>query len=199
MGIIANKVNDKNTDMAFRETFTNSAEQGIISQLDFFDHEVTNSSNIGGYYVVKPEDFVYNPRISISAPVGPINRNSLNRQGIISPLYTVFRVKKDVDTLFLEWFFKGHTWYSYMYLNGDTGARSDRFSIKNDTFFDMPISFPSRNEQEKIGVLFKQLDYLLTLHQRKLIMRSHISYTKLEIDFITKSVSLFSSSLIICK
>ena len=58
---------------------------------------------------------------------------------------------------------------------------------------------PSNDEQMQIGNFFSQLDTLITLHQRKLIMRSHISYTKLEIDFITKSVSLFSSSLIICK
>ncbi len=61
------------------------------------------------------------------------------------------------------------------------------------------IPYTSKDEQLKIGQYFESINKLLTLHQRKLIMRSHISYTKLEIDFITKSVSLFSSSLIICK
>ena len=38
----------------------------------FFDHDISNSESIGGYYVVRDEDFVYNPRISVNAPVGPV-------------------------------------------------------------------------------------------------------------------------------
>ena len=47
--------------------------------------------NIDGYYIVRDNDFVYNPRISNLAPVGPINRNKLGRTGVMSPLYTVFK------------------------------------------------------------------------------------------------------------
>jgi type I restriction enzyme S subunit len=32
----------------------------------------------------------------------------------------------------------------------------------------VPINFPSEQEQEKIGLFFKELDHLITLHQRKL-------------------------------
>lgn len=119
--------------MEINETFTNSAEQGIISQNDFFDHKVSSSDNIGKYYVVGKGDFVYNPRISSTAPVGPINRNRLERAGVVSPLYTVFRVK-DVDPLFLEWYFKSSCWHLYMFINGDCGARADRFAIKDPVF-----------------------------------------------------------------
>ena len=98
---------------------------------------------------MRPEDFVYNPRISTTAPVGPIGRNKLGRCGVISPLYTVFR-PKEVDNSFLEQFFKSSHWYSFMRFNGDTGARSDRFSIKDTTFFEMPIPFPKLDEQRRI-------------------------------------------------
>ena len=54
-----------------------------------------------------------------------------------------------------------------MRFNGDSGARSDRFSIKDDLFFQMPISVPNMVEQEKIGELLKTLDRLITLHQRE--------------------------------
>ncbi len=50
-----------------------------------------NDENLGNYYIVRSDDFVYNPRISVTAPVGPINRNRLGRNGVMSPLYTVFR------------------------------------------------------------------------------------------------------------
>jgi len=163
---VADKVIEKNTDLAVQETFTNSAEYGVISQRDFFDHDISNAENIGGYYVVRDEDFVYNPRISVTAPVGPVNRNKLGRNGIMSPLYTVFRTH-GIDTTYLEWFFKSSYWHPFMYFNGDSGTRSDRFSIKDAVFFEMSIPTPSFEEQRQIGVCLDQLDNLITLHQRK--------------------------------
>ena len=166
MGEIANKVTTKNKDTQYVETFTNSAELGIISQRDFFDHDVSNMDNISGYYVVDDDAFVYNPRISTSAPVGPINRNKLGRTGVMSPLYTVFKTHS-VYSEYLEWFFKSTRWHSFMKFNGDSGARSDRFSIKDAVFFEMPIPIPDIEEQKKIGQYLSTLDNLITLHQRK--------------------------------
>ena len=163
---IAGKVTEKNTALQYVETLTNSAEFGIISQRDFFDHDISKLGSLDGYYIVRNEDFVYNPRISTSAPVGPINRNKLGRTGVMSPLYTVFR-PHDIDTTYLEHFFKCGYWYSFMNFNGDSGARSDRFSIKDDVFFQMPIPVPHIEEQRKIGLFLTQLDHLITLHQRK--------------------------------
>ena len=180
---IADKVTEKNTDLAVQETFTNSAEFGIISQRDFFDHDISNVENIGGYYVVREEDFVYNPRISTTAPVGPVNRNKLGRNGVMSPLYTVFRTH-DVDTTYLEWFFKSNYWHSFMYFNGDSGARSDRFSIKDAVFFEMPIPLPSPEEQHRIGILLDGIDDLITLHQRKLEKLKNIKKSMLEKMFV---------------
>ena len=165
---ITDKVTEKNAGLQYVETFTNSAEFGIISQRDFFDHDIAKLGSLDGYYIVKNEDFVYNPRISTSAPVGPINRNKLGRTGVMSPLYTVFR-PHDVDTTYLEHFFKCAYWHSFMNFNGDSGARSDRFSIKDDVFFQMPIPLPYIDEQRKIGELLTRLDHLITLHQRECI------------------------------
>ena len=166
LGELADKVTEKNGRLQYIETFTNSAEFGIISQRDFFDHDIAKIGSLDGYYIVRNEDFVYNPRISTSAPVGPINRNKLGRIGVMSPLYTVFR-PHDVDTTYLEHFFKSKYWHSFMNYNGDSGARSDRFSIKDSVFFEMPIPIPQIEEQRKIGEHLTQLDLLITLHQRK--------------------------------
>ena len=163
---IVEKVTEKNAGLQYIETFTNSAEFGIISQRDFFDHDISKIGSLDGYYVVHNEDFVYNPRISVTAPVGPINRNKLGRTGVMSPLYTVFR-PHDIDTTYLEHFFKSEYWHSFMNFNGDSGARSDRFSIKDSVFFEMPIPTPDIEEQKKIGEFLTQLDTLITLHQRE--------------------------------
>lgn len=165
---ISTKVTTKNVDVHYTETLTNSAEQGIISQVDFFDKEISNKDNINGYYIVENNDFIYNPRISTLAPVGPINRNKLNRTGIMSPLYTVFRASK-VDLGFLEWYFQSNHWHRYMKLNGDSGARADRIAIKDSTFFEMPIKTPVNiKEQVFIGETLEKFNQYITLHQCKL-------------------------------
>lgn len=167
MGDFATKVTRKNSDLAIQETFTNSAERGVVSQLDYFDHDITNDDNIGNYIVVESDDFVYNPRISVTAPVGPINRNRLFRTGVMSPLYTVFRADTTVDHGYLEHYFKTSLWHAFMNLEGNSGARSDRFSISDSTFFEMPISCPAKDEQSAIAAFLERLDSLITLHQRK--------------------------------
>ena len=176
---ITDKVTEKNAGLQYVETFTNSAEFGIISQRDFFDHDIAKLGSLDGYYIVKTEDFVYNPRISTSAPVGPINRNKLGRTGVMSPLYTVFR-PHDIDTTYLEYFFKCGYWHSFMNFNGDSGARSDRFSIRDNVFFQMPIPIPNIDEQRKIGELLTCLDNLITLHQRKFEKLTNVKKSMLE-------------------
>lgn len=166
MSDVAEKVTEKNKENLCREPLTNSAELGIISQRDYFDREVVNEENLDGYYIIRNDDFVYNPRVSVIAPVGPINRNRLGRIGVISPLYTVFRTA-DIDTMYLEYYFKTTRWHLFMKLNGDSGARFDRFTIGATQFFKMPIPYPCIEEQRKIGQYFDHLDHLITLHQRK--------------------------------
>ena len=183
LGEIANKVLDKNIGLQYVETLTNSAEYGIISQREFFDHNISKIESLEGYYIVQNNDFVYNPRISTTAPVGPINRNKLGRSGVMSPLYTVFRVE-NVDFTFLEYFFKTNCWHAFMNYNGDSGARSDRFSIKDNIFFEMPIVIPRIEEQIKIGKYMLKLDNLITLHQRKLEKLQNIKKACLEKMFV---------------
>ena len=165
---IADKVSEKNKNNEFSEPFTNSAEQGIISQKDYFDREIVNNENLDGYYIVRNDDFIYNPRISVTAPVGPINCNRLGRNGVMSPLYTVFRTH-DIDNLYLEFYFKTTKWHRFMKLNGDSGARFDRFTISSTQFMEMPIPYPTLDEQRKIGEYLDSLDHLITLHHRKCI------------------------------
>ena len=163
---IADRVSEKNKNNEFSEPFTNSAEQGIISQRDYFDREIVINENLNGYYIVRNDDFIYNPRISVTAPVGPINRNRLGRNGVMSPLYTVFRTH-DINNLYLEFYFKTTKWHRFMKLNGDSGARFDRFTISSTQFMEMPIPYPMLDEQIKIGEYFDTLDHLITLHQHK--------------------------------
>ena len=54
-----------------------------------------------------------------------------------------------------------------MKLNGDSGARSDRFAIKDAVFQEMPIPFPRLDEQIQIGDYFNHLEKTIDLHHQK--------------------------------
>ncbi|RHX66341.1 restriction endonuclease subunit S [Lactobacillus delbrueckii] len=183
---ISEKSYEKNTDNKYSTVLTNSAEYGIVKQRDFFDKDIANSSNISGYYVVRKNYFVYNPRISNQAKFGPINRNKLDESGIMSPLYLVFTVH-DIDESFLETLFQTTTWHRFMYQNGDTGARADRFAIKDSTFMSMPIKVPSLEEQHKLALAFQKLDQTITLHEEKKHQLERLKSALLQKMFADKS------------
>lgn len=183
LGEISSKVTQKNSDNAVKVTLTNSAEYGVINQQEFFDHEVAKSNSINGYYVVEPDDFVYNPRISTSAPVGPINMNKLGYAGVVSPLYYVFRVS-EIDRTFLDIFFKTNLWHGFMFDNGNSGARFDRLSINDEVFRMMPICCPSLPEQQAIANYFTKLDRKIDLETQKLAKLKQIKSACLSKMFV---------------
>ena len=177
------KVTQKNIDKKYTAVFTNSAEQGIIDQKDFFNHDVANSDNIGGYYVVKPDDFVYNPRVSTIAPVGPINKNNLGYTGVMSPLYLVFKID-GIDKEWLCYYFKTNKWHPFMKLTGNTGARFDRLSLSDDQFCQMPIIHPeSLSEQRRISQFFTLLDETIRLEGERLASLKQVKAASLQSFF----------------
>lgn len=178
------KVIKKNQNLEYKITLTNSAEYGIINQLDFFDHDVSNGDNIRGYYVVDNDDFVYNPRISATAPVGPINRNLLGYAGVMSPLYYVFRVH-GIDKDYMSVFFKTTLWHKFMKDNGNSGARFDRLSITDDVFVQMPILYPKDiKEQQRIASYFRNLDKQISLQEKRLEKLKQIKAACLDKMFV---------------
>ena len=185
LGEISEKVKEKNTDNLYSSVLTNSAEFGVIPQREFFDKDIANEKNLNGYYVVKPNDFVYNPRISNHAPVGPIKCNRLNEVGVMSPLYYVFRTH-GIKNSYLATYFDTTYWHKFMKLYGDSGARADRFAIKDSVFVEMPIPYPTLPEQTAIGSFFQDIDQLISLQQRKLEVLKEQKKTYLKLLFPVK-------------
>lgn len=170
---IAKKRTEKNRNLLTNNVLSNSAIYGIVKQTEYFDKSIAN--NIQNYYLVYENDFVYNPRISNNAPFGPISRNKLNELGIMSPLYLVFYFSTKSLSDYLEIYFKSSKWHKFMYMNGNSGARSDRFAIKDNDFFRMKIKMPhSKDEINKIYKFNILLYKLLTLYERKLKLLSQV-------------------------
>ena len=158
----------KNTDGQITNVICNSAKQGLIPQREYFDKDIANIENTSGYYIIEENDFVYNPRKSTDAPYGPISSYKYTEAGIVSPLYLCFRAKKEINPTFFEWYFRASAWHRYVYMSGDSGARHDRVSIKDDTFFAMPINLPSAHEQEHIASFLERIDQRIDV-QRVLV------------------------------
>ena len=179
------KITQKNSNNIIKNVICNSAQNGLIPQLDFFDKEIANDENTVGYYIINNGDFVYNPRKSLNAPYGPVNMYKYEKAGIVSPLYLCFSVDESINKSFLLQRFKSPCWYRYIYLNGDSGARHDRVSIKDDVFLSQPISLPSAEEQTDIAVFLEKIDERIEI-QNKIISKYETLIKGLYHEFFSK-------------
>lgn len=169
---VAVRKGKKNTKGIELPVYTNSATSGVISQEDYFDREIVTKENLVNYGIIEPNDFVYNPRVSVTAPVGPISRNKLSR-GIISPLYLIFGFNGG-EINFFEHYFKGNSWHNYLRAKANYGARFDRINIGTKEFMDMPIPYPSLAEQKKVADCLSSLDKYIDATKRKLeLLKEH--------------------------
>src|SRR5262245_6275448 len=70
---LAKRITQRNTKGEELRPLTNSAEHGVVDQREYFDKNI--ATNTDDYFVVEPGDYIYNPRVSSAAPVGPISKN----------------------------------------------------------------------------------------------------------------------------
>ena len=166
LSTLFSKSTQKNADGHITNVICNSAKLGLMPQREYFDKDIANSDNTSGYYIIRQNDFVYNPRKSSDAPYGPISSYKYAEDGIVSPLYLCFHAKGEINPLYYEWYFRSSAWHRYIYMSGDSGARHDRVSIKDDTFFAMPINLPSEQEQSKIASFLQSLDERIAAQEK---------------------------------
>ena len=166
LSALFSKSTQKNADGHITNVICNSAKLGLIPQREYFDKDIANSDNTSGYYIIRQNDFVYNPRKSSDAPYGPISSYKYAEDGIVSPLYLCFHAKGEINPLYYEWYFRSSAWHRSIYMSGDSGARHDRVSIKDDTFFAMPINLPSEQEQSKIASFLQSLDERIAAQEK---------------------------------
>lgn len=166
LNALADKIAERNKGDDISRVFTNSATEGVVDQEEYFDRDIANKNNLTNYFVVEKGDYVYNPRISTTAPVGPISKNKLGI-GLMSPLYTVFRFRNKEND-FYEHFFLTNLWHSYIKNLSNTGARHDRITISVDNFMKMPLPYTSPDEEQKIADCLSSIDELIDAESRKL-------------------------------
>lgn len=179
---ISDRITKKNKDNAINFVLTNSATEGIVSQIDYFEKDIANKSNLTNYFIISVDDFVYNPRISVHAPVGPIKRNHL-REGVMSPLYTIFHINRG-NKDFYEKYFDTSYWHNYLKTVANSGARHDRMNITTIDFYNMLIPYPCDTEQQKIAAFLTAIDDKIKIEEAKLEQSKRFKKSLLQRIFV---------------
>ena len=167
---IGERVTRKNQDLVSELPLTISAQYGLIDQNEFFDKRIA-SKDVSGYYLVKNGEFAYNKSTSVDAPWGAVKRLDKYEMGVLSTLYIVFSIidKGKTDSDFLVTYYDTNLWHKGVQAVAAEGARNHGLlNISADDFLETSLSLPQDIEEQKlIGSYFKNLDNLITLHQRK--------------------------------
>ena len=160
----------KNENLESTLPLTISAQYGLIDQNEFFDKRIA-SKDVSGYYLVRNGEFAYNKSTSSDAPWGAIKRLDHYESGVLSTLYIVFKIldERETDSDYLVTYYSTDLWHKGVQAIAAEGARNHGLlNIAPADFFETDLMLPPNiAEQQKIGAYFKQLDHLITLHQRK--------------------------------
>ena len=193
---IADRITRKNAGLESTLPLTISAQYGLVDQVTYFNNRVA-SLNISNYYLIKNGEFAYNKSSSDGYPFGAVKRLDLYDIGVLSTLYIVFALKdQTVSSDFLACYYDTDNWHKQVSERAAEGARNHGLlNISAEDFLDTDLLIPPDiREQALIGDYLKKVDSIITLHQRK-----HIGQLRPDMDLITKSMSLFSSSWMMCR
>ena len=170
LGELVDRVVRKNTNNESTLPLTISAQYGLVDQITYFNNRVA-SRDVSNYYLVLNGEFAYNKSTSDGYPFGAVKRLDLYEKGVLSTLYIVFAPKKEqqIDSDYLTVFFDTDRWHKGVAERAAEGARNHGLlNISAEDFFDIDLSVPKDIvEQKQIGEFIRQLDNLITLHQRK--------------------------------
>ena len=183
LGELVDRVVRKNTNNESTLPLTISAQYGLVDQITYFNNRVA-SRDVSNYYLVLNGEFAYNKSTSDGYPFGAVKRLDLYEKGVLSTLYIVFSPKKEqqIDSDFLTVFFDTDRWHKGVAERAAEGARNHGLlNISAEDFFDIDLSVPKDvAEQKQIGAFIRQLDHLITLHQREYAKLVNIKASMLE-------------------
>lgn len=179
------RVTRKNKNLETQLPLTISSQDGLVSQLDYFNNVVA-SANLSGYYLIKRGEFAYNKSYSSGYPFGSVKRLDSYDMGALSTLYIVFEVMPGISSNYLACFFDTSLWYGEVSQRAAEGARNHGLlNISAEDFLDINIMMPkSQNEQEQIASYFRELDNQIRLHEQRLEKLKQIKTSCLEKMFV---------------
>lgn len=159
------KQKNKRESFGREDVLSVSGEFGIVNQIEFQGRSFAGVS-VANYGVVEYGDVVYTKSPLKSNPYGIVKTNK-GKSGIVSTLYAVYKPKNNVESEFVQIYFESDfRMNTYMHPLVNKGAKND-MKVSDENALKGPVVFPQIEEQRVISQYFKQLDHLITLHQRK--------------------------------
>ena len=152
-----------------KNALTISAQQGLVSQLDYFNKKIA-AKDLTGYYLLHKGDFAYNKSYSKGYPMGAIKPLKLYDKGVLSTLYICFRAKKGYNESFFEHYFEAGLVNSEIGKIAQEGGRAHgllNVSVK-EFFKDVNLLVPRSKEQKRVADCLTSIDDLITSQTQKL-------------------------------
>lgn len=176
------RVNRKNKE-SNDNVLTISAQNGLISQEEFFTKSVASEDKTN-YYLLKKGEFAYNKSYSNGYPYGAIKQLEYYDKGIVSPLYICFsKINNEVFELYYKYYFDYGMLNKEINAFAQEGARNHGLlNIAVDDFFGVNMCIPERIEQEKIVKIFD------LYQQKQELFTKLISQKKLQKKFCTQQL-----------
>ena len=149
----------RNSKLEYNEVFSVAKEKGVINQIEHLGRSYA-SDDISNYKVVFPNDVIYTKSPTAGFPFGIIKQNKMNRTGVVSVLYAVFKSKNSEIGLLLDFYFSSKVnTYNYLVPIVHIGAKNT-MNIGNEDFLNgrkiaLPINI---DEQKKINSFFRSVD-----------------------------------------
>jgi len=159
--------NEKNRDGTYtkQDVLSVSGDYGIVNQIEFQGRSFAGASVLN-YGVVHTGDVVYTKSPLSTNPFGIIKTNKGNT-GIVSTLYAIYKPRENVNPEFVQIYFELYSrMNNYMQPLVNKGAKND-MKVSAANALNGAVCFPKISEQNAIVEQFRQIDHLITLHQRK--------------------------------
>ena len=155
---IAARITRKNKENKQMLPLTISAQDGLISQYDYFDKKIA-SINLTTYYILKNGEFAYNKSYSNGYPYGAIKRLDSFEEGALSSLYICFYVS-NIDSNYLCYYFDSNKWnYEVKIISGEGARNHGLLNLTPSDFFNIRIFKPHTLEEQCKISKFLELIY----------------------------------------
>ena len=131
------------------------------------DVRVSTDEYLKTYYTFSLGDIAFEGHQSKEFRYGRFVENDIG-DGIVSHIFAVFRPIREYDLHFWKYAINNEMLMQRI-LSRSTKASTMMHDLVTNDFLNETFFVPSLDEQKQIGAFFKQLDHLITLHQRNSI------------------------------
>lgn len=163
-------------DFSFLSDKKNTSKDPIVLSLardaikirDITNNEGQLAKSYDNYCIVKKGDFVLNPMDLYSGA----NCNVSFVEGVISPAYSILKIKNNYDVKLLDYFFKTLYWQMILYSYGKGVSADNRWTLTKENLLNIPLPCPPKEIQQKIVVILDkkcgQIDELVRIEENEI-------------------------------